>query len=70
VLGLAVGALMGYYMLGSFAGNLGGWVFPYIFPWTMAFALVPGVILVALMAAWYPSSLALRTPLVEALAYE
>jgi len=28
------------------------------------------VLLVSLMAAWYPSSLAVKTSLVEALAYE
>jgi putative ABC transport system permease protein len=36
----------------------------------LSLALFPGVLLVSLAAAWYPSTLAVKTPLVEALAYE
>jgi ABC-type lipoprotein release transport system permease subunit len=36
----------------------------------VALALFPGVLGISLLAAWYPSSLALKTSVVEALAYE
>jgi putative ABC transport system permease protein len=70
VLGVASGTLMSYYMIQSFVASFNGWVFPYQFPLAMTLSLVPGVMIVAVLAAWYPSSVALRTPIVEALAYE
>jgi len=70
VLGIAGGAIMGYYSVTSFGAAFNGWVFPYQFPAAIALSLIPGVVAVSLLAAWYPSSLALRTPIVEALAYE
>jgi putative ABC transport system permease protein len=69
-LGIVSGAIMGYYSVGTFGAAFNGWIFPYRFPGGMALALVPGVIVISLLAAWYPSSLALKTPLIEALAYE
>ncbi len=69
-LGICGGTIMGYYVVGSFSSAFNGWVFPYQFPVAIAVSLVPGVILVSIAAALYPSSLALRTPLVESLAYE
>jgi putative ABC transport system permease protein len=70
VLGVASGTLMGYYMVQSFGASFNGWIFPYRFPVAMALSLVPGVMVVAVLAAWYPASMALKTPIVEALAYE
>ena len=70
ILGIASGAIMGYYSVGSFGAAFNGWIFPYQFPAGMALSLVPGVIVVSLLSAWYPASLALKTPIVEALAYE
>ncbi len=70
LLGIACGTILGYFAVDSFGAAFNGWVFPYLFPGTMALELIPGVLLISLLAAWYPSSLALRTPLVEALAYE
>jgi len=70
LLGIAAGAILGYYVINSFGAAINGWVFPYRFPTAMALALFPGVIAVSLVAAWYPARLALRLPLVEALAYE
>jgi ABC-type antimicrobial peptide transport system permease subunit len=65
-----VGSTMGYYMVGTVGTSITGWVFPYQFPAGVALALFPGVLGISLLAAWYPSSLALKTPVVEALAYE
>jgi putative ABC transport system permease protein len=70
LLGIAGGTLMGYYSVGPFGAAFNGWVFPYEFPLGMALALIPAVLLVSWLAAWYPSSLALKTPVIEALAYE
>jgi putative ABC transport system permease protein len=70
ILGTAAGSTMGYYMVGMAGTSITGWVFPYQFPAGVALALFPGVLAISLLAAWYPSSLALKTPLVDALAYE
>jgi len=69
-LGIVSGGIMGYYSATSFGASINGWVFPYRFPYDVALLLIPGVVVVALVSAWYPSSLALKTPIVEALAYE
>jgi putative ABC transport system permease protein len=70
ILGTVVGATMGYYMVETVGTSITGWVFPHRFPVTVAMALFPGVLCISLLAAWYPSSLALKTSVVEALAYE
>jgi putative ABC transport system permease protein len=70
VLGIASGAIMGYFSVGAFGAAFNGWVFPYRFPVEFALGLIPGVLAISLAAAWYPSVLALKTPIVEALAYE
>jgi putative ABC transport system permease protein len=70
ILGIASGAILGYYAVSSFGAAFNGFVFAYIFPTAISISLVPGVIIISLLAALYPSSTALRTPIVEALAYE
>jgi putative ABC transport system permease protein len=70
LLGIVGGTVMGYYSVGPFGAAFNGWVFPYRFPLEMALGLIPAVVLVSWLAALYPSSLALKTSLVEALAYE
>jgi putative ABC transport system permease protein len=70
ILGTAVGSTMGYYMVGTVGTSITGWVFPYQFPVRVALALFPGVLAISLLAAWYPSSLAVKTSVVDALAYE
>jgi putative ABC transport system permease protein len=70
LLGIGGGTILGYYAVGSFGAVFNGFVFPYVFPAAMSVSLVPGVIFISLLAAWYPSSMALRIPIVEALAYE
>jgi putative ABC transport system permease protein len=70
VLGIAGGTILGYYAVGAFGAAFTGWIFPYRFPMEMAIAIFPGVIFISLLAALYPARLALRTPLMEALAYE
>jgi putative ABC transport system permease protein len=70
VLGVASGIVLGYYAVGAFGAAFSGWIFPYRFPIVITLSLLPGVILISLLAAWYPARLALRTPVMEALAYE
>jgi putative ABC transport system permease protein len=70
LLGTAVGSTLGYYVISTTSASVTGWTFPYSFPWTAVALLVPGAALLCAAAAWYPSSVALRTPMVEALAYE
>jgi putative ABC transport system permease protein len=69
-LGACVGCVLGYYSVASLNAAFVGWVFPYRFPAAWSLLLVPGVVIVSLLAAWYPCRAALRTPIVEALAYE
>ncbi len=70
ILGTVGGFTMGQYIVGTVGTSITGWVFPYAFPIRVIAALVPCVLITSALAAWYPSSLALKTPLVEALAYE
>jgi putative ABC transport system permease protein len=70
ILGTVAGSTMGFYVMGTFGASITGWIFPYEFPTEVVLALFPGIILITLLAAWYPSSLALKTSLAEALAYE
>lgn len=70
VLGIVGGTILGYYSVASFGAAFNGWVFPYKFPAVWSLSLIPGVVLISTLAAWYPASLALKTPIVEALAYE
>jgi len=70
VLGTAVGSTLGYYAIGTVGSSITGWIFPYEFPLGVLMVLVPGILVIAVLAAVYPSSLALNTPLVEALTYE
>jgi putative ABC transport system permease protein len=70
LLGIGGGTILGYYAVGSFGAVFNGFVFPYVFPAVMSASLLPGVVIISLLAAWYPSSMALRIPIVEALAYE
>jgi putative ABC transport system permease protein len=70
VLGACAGCVLGYYSVASLNAAFVGWVFPYRFPLVWSLLLVPGVVIVSLLAAWIPCRAALKTPIVEALAYE
>jgi putative ABC transport system permease protein len=70
VLGIASGTILGYYSVTTFGAAFNGWIFPYRFPWVAVLALVPGMLIVALIGAWYPAARALKIPIVDALAYE
>jgi putative ABC transport system permease protein len=69
-LGIASGSVLGYYSVASLNAIFNGWVFPYRFPTMWSLSLIPAVIVISLLAAWYPCSVALKTAIVEALNYE
>jgi ABC-type antimicrobial peptide transport system permease subunit len=70
LLGTVVGAYLGYFINNTLSVQQSGWYVPYIFPWLLVLLMIPAMLLVAIVAAWFPSSLAVRTRLSEALAYE
>lgn len=70
MLGICTGWVLGYYSVSSLNAAFVGWVFPYRFPAAWSFLLFPAVAALCVLSAWYPSYSALRTPIVEALAYE
>jgi putative ABC transport system permease protein len=69
-LGTSIGSTLGQYVISIVSGSVTGWTFPYQFPTAVALLLVPGALTLCVAAAWYPSTLAVRTPIVEAVAYE
>ena len=70
VLGLALGAAQLYYTVEIARRDLIGIEIGYAYPFTMAFALLPVILLAAFLAALAPGESAVRGSLVEALEYE
>jgi len=70
VLGFALGAVNLYYTLGLTERDFAGMRLSYLYPVALAGALVPVMLLVALVAAIAPGESAVRGSLVEALEYE
>ena len=70
VLGLLTGAVLLYYELQAIEHDISGMPFAYEFPWGIAAALVPVILMAALGAAILPAESAVRGSLVEALEYE
>ncbi|MEO7189556.1 MAG: FtsX-like permease family protein [Vicinamibacterales bacterium] len=70
ILGSALGALNLYYVLQIVHRDVTGMRLAYQFPLMTVVALVPTIIVAALVAALWPAESAVRGSLVEALAYE
>ena len=70
VLGGISGATIGHHLVGTVAASVTGWTFPYEMPVGVLLGMVPVTLALSLLAAWYPASLAARTPIVEAIACE
>jgi len=70
VLGIGLGTLNIYYTIGMVRRDLGGVVLDYLFPTSMALAIVPVILIAAWVAALAPAESAVRGSLVEALEYE
>ncbi len=69
VLGLALGAVNLYYTV-EMVHRVAGLRIDYQYPWRIAGLLIPGMLLIALVSALWPSEKAVRGRLVEALEYE
>jgi putative ABC transport system permease protein len=74
VLGLVLGGALGsvnlYFVLRIIRQDVIGMHFPYRFPVSILLGLVPLMLVVAFVAAWWPAKAAMRGSLVEALSYE
>jgi putative ABC transport system permease protein len=70
VLGFALGAVNLYYILQVVQRDIAGMRLDYVFPISVAVALVPTILGAAFIAALWPAEAAVRGSLVEALEYE
>ena len=70
VLGFALGAMNLYYILQIVHRDIAGMRLDYQFPVSVTLALVPTMLVAALVAAIWPAESAVRGSLVEALEYE
>ncbi len=70
VLGTMAGAYLGYFSNRTIALTFTGWWIPYSFDWKTTLLLFPTMMLVGLLAAWYPANTAISLPLIDALGYE
>jgi putative ABC transport system permease protein len=70
ILGIALGALNLYFVLEIVRQDVAGMRLDYQFPVTMTLLVVPVILCAALLAAVWPSEVAIRGSLVEALEYE
>jgi putative ABC transport system permease protein len=70
ILGLAFGAVNLYYILQIVHRDIAGMRLDYVFPVSVALALVPTMLAAAFIAAIWPAESAVRGSLVEALEYE
>jgi putative ABC transport system permease protein len=70
VLGFAFGAVNLYYILEMVQRDFAGMRLDYVFPLSVAVALVPTMLVSAFVAAVWPAESAVRASLVEALEYE
>jgi putative ABC transport system permease protein len=70
VLGFALGAVNLYYILQIVHRDIAGMALAYEFPVSVALALIPTMLVAALVAAIWPAESAVRGSLVEALEYE
>ncbi len=70
IVGYALGSYLIHYAADSISASGTGWTLPYAFPWALASGLAPLLVVVTVLAALYPASLALRVSPAEALEFE
>ncbi|HEX4825110.1 MAG TPA: FtsX-like permease family protein [Candidatus Polarisedimenticolaceae bacterium] len=74
VTGSLIGYALGTYLIKYASESIGaantGWTLPYTFPWGIASALLPLLVVVTIVAALYPAKLALSVSPAEALEFE
>jgi putative ABC transport system permease protein len=74
IIGIALGLILGaanlYYVLEMTSRDFSGMRLEYVYPVIIAAAIVPTILLAALVASLWPAEAAVRSSLVEALEYE
>jgi hypothetical protein len=65
-----LGAINLYYVLEMTSRDFSGMRLEYVYPFTIALAIFPTILLAAFVAALWPAEAAVRGSLVEALEYE
>ncbi len=74
LIGLVVGAIAGalntYFLVRTAAVMIGGYTIPFRFPLILVLETLPIVLMIALLAGWWPARRAVNMPVVDALGYE
>jgi putative ABC transport system permease protein len=70
ITGLISGAFNAWFLVNTAAKVIAGFTLPLIFPWVIALAALPAVLLLALLSAWLPARHAARLRVIEAIGYE
>ena len=68
--GALAGALSTYFMVRTVGMSLAGYDVPFQYPWMMVFIALPCVVIISLLAGWFPARHAVLVPVAEAIAYE
>lgn len=69
-IGIVAGIFNAYFLVRMAAAIIAGFKLPFHFPLLMVFVALPIVLVVALVAAWWPARRAMRLPVIEAIGYE
>jgi ABC-type antimicrobial peptide transport system permease subunit len=70
VAGVIAGAFNTYFLVRTAASMIGGFTIPFAFPWGLILISIPIVLLIALLAAWWPARRTMNLKVVEAISYE
>ena len=70
VAGVIAGAFNTYFLVRTAASMIGGFTIPFAFPWSLILISLPIVLLIALVAAWWPARRTMNLRVVEAIGYE
>jgi putative ABC transport system permease protein len=74
IVGVVTGALAAllntYFMVHTVGMALAGYTVPFFYPWALILVTLPIVIVISLMAGWWPASRAARVRVIEAIGYE
>jgi putative ABC transport system permease protein len=74
VVGLVTGAMAAlfntYFMVHTVAMVLAGYHIPFFYPWSMILITLPIVVVISLLAGWWPARRAAHSRVIEAIGYE
>ncbi|MFN0121001.1 MAG: FtsX-like permease family protein [Blastocatellia bacterium] len=68
--GVIAGLLNTYFLVRTAAAMIGGYTMPYVFPVRLVLISLPVLIIIALLAAWWPARKAVSIRVIEAIGYE